>query len=100
MAGLQKRMPISRSPTRSWSDQIGITLTDVFDRLVHPVDLILFFGVEHTAPVDVTEQFVTSSIEELLFRHLARQCLLLFWGAAGERAFSAPGRDLSFSRVT
>jgi hypothetical protein len=42
--------------------QIGITLPDVIDRLIHPVALIFFCGLEDTATVNVTEQLVTGSI--------------------------------------
>jgi len=56
--------------------QIGITLADVFDRLVHPVTLVIDLGVKNAATVDVTEQFVAGSIEKLLSRHCAGQTTL------------------------
>lgn len=43
--------------------QVGVTFPDVIDRLVHPVPLIFFFGLEDTAAMYVTEQFITRSIE-------------------------------------
>lgn len=43
--------------------QIGVPLTDVVDRLVHPVPLIFFFGLQDAAAMYVAEQLVTGSIE-------------------------------------
>jgi hypothetical protein len=50
--------------------QIGIALPDVIDRLIHPVSLIILCGLEHTAAVHVTEQFVTGTIKKLLVRQI------------------------------
>jgi hypothetical protein len=47
--------------------EIGIPLTDIVDRLVHPLTLITFGSREHSAAVDVTEQLVTCAIEKFLF---------------------------------
>jgi hypothetical protein len=75
--------------------QIGKTLTDVVDSFVHPVLLIIFFRLQNATAVNVTEQLVTSSVHKLIVRqivlHSTYRC---------ERAFSTPGRDLSFSRIT
>src|SRR5206468_3439854 len=49
--------------------EVGVPLADVFDRLVHPLLLILGVGVEDPAAVDVAEELVTGSILQLLFGH-------------------------------
>jgi len=50
--------------------QIGEPLPDVVDRLVHPVLLIFLFRLENSAAVNVTEQLVTRSVEQLLVRQI------------------------------
>jgi hypothetical protein len=42
--------------------QIGITLTNVVDGLVHPLLLIFDFRLKNSTAVHVTEQLVTGSI--------------------------------------
>ncbi len=46
--------------------QIGITLPDVVNRLIHPVALVVFSSLEHSAAVYMAEQLVTRSIQKLL----------------------------------
>jgi hypothetical protein len=43
--------------------QIGVTLTQVFDRLVHPLELIFLTSLQNTAAVDVAEQLVPRAIQ-------------------------------------
>jgi hypothetical protein len=38
------------------------TLTYIVDRLVHPLALVVFTGLEDAAPVDVAEQFIARAI--------------------------------------
>jgi hypothetical protein len=42
--------------------QVGVTLTYIFDRLVHPLALIVLASLEDAAPVDVAEQFIARAI--------------------------------------
>ena len=51
--------------------QIGITLPDIIDRLVHPLPLIILGSLEDATPVNVTEQLVTGPIQELLVGQIA-----------------------------
>ena len=75
--------------------QVGITLTDVVDGLVHPVLLIFDFRLKNSTAVNVTEQLVTGSIKQLLVGQITLRAS--YWHKC---AFSALGRDLSFSGIT
>ncbi len=75
--------------------QIGISLTDVIDRLIHPVALIFSRSLKDTASVHVTEQLIAGSIKKFLFGQI-----ILHLRSCQRRAFSTPGRDLNFSHKT
>jgi len=75
--------------------QIGVTLTDVVDRFIHPVALIFLSGLEDVAAVHVTEQLVTGSVKEFFFRQMGLQ----FCGLRAS-AFGASGRNLKLSPIT
>src|SRR5690606_5456097 len=47
--------------------EVGVTLAEVLDRLLHPVALILLRRLENATTVDVAEQLVSRSIQKLLF---------------------------------
>jgi len=42
--------------------QVGLPLTYIVDRLVHPLTLIVLRSLEDAAPVDVAEQFIARTI--------------------------------------
>lgn len=75
--------------------QIGITLPNVVDGLVHPVLLIFDFRPKNSTAMHMTEQLVTGSIKQLLVGQITLHSS--YWH---KHAFSAPGRDLSFSGIT
>lgn len=64
--------------------EIRIALTDVFDRLIHPLRLIVLRSLQDTATVDMTKQLVTSLCNKLVSRHSS-----LPWGSLWNGPWSA-----------
>jgi hypothetical protein len=49
--------------------KIGVAFTEVIDSLVHPVPLIIFFGLEDPTTINVTEELVSSPAYRVVIRH-------------------------------
>ena len=49
--------------------KIGVAFSEIIDGLVHPVPLIIFFGLEDPTTIDVTEELISSPAYRVVIRH-------------------------------